>query len=80
MDKIAKALKKLTEKERDWIKSILLILNSDRANSLDIKKLKNRNDIFRVRKGKMRILYRIDERGNIIVLKISRRNEKTYKI
>lgn len=82
MDRIEKALKKLTSKERDRVKIILSVLNSNNTNnmaSLDIKKLKERNDIFRVRKGKIRILYRVDERGSIYILKISRRNEKTYK-
>lgn len=79
MDKIGKALIKLTSKEREWVKTILSVLSTNNINSLDIKKLKERNDIFRVRKGKIRILYRINERGGIYILKISRRNEKTYK-
>lgn len=80
MDKISKALRKLTAKEREWVRTILSALNTNNISSLDIKKLKERNDIFRIRKGKMRILYRLDERGGIYILKISRRNEKTYKI
>lgn len=79
MDKIEKALIKLTPREREWVKTILLTLNSRNTGSLDIKKLKERADIFRVRKGKIRILHRLDESGSIYILKISRGNERTYK-
>lgn len=78
MDKITKALRKLTRKERDWIKEILKRLNSRNINGLDVKKLKGREDIFRVRKGDIRIIYRLAEK-EIFVLAIERRNEKTYK-
>lgn len=80
MDKIAKALKKFTTKERNVIKTILLRLQNQRFDDLDIKKLKGRNDIFRVRKGKLRIIYRIDEKNNIFILAVERRNDKTYKL
>ncbi len=78
MDKIEKALAKLSEKERKNIKSVLSKLFSNNLVGLDIKKLKNRGDVFRLRLGDQRIIYRIDE-GKITVLTISRRNENTYK-
>jgi len=78
MDKITKALGKLTPKERDWVKEILERLNSRNIAGLDIKKLKGREDIFRARKGDVRIIYRLAEK-EIFILAIERRNEKTYK-
>ncbi len=78
MDKIQKALNKLTEKERQEIKKILIRINSGKLDNLDIKKLKGRSDIFQVRKGGLRIIYLIKDR-NISVLAIERRNETTYK-
>jgi mRNA interferase RelE/StbE len=80
MDKISKALQKLTEKERIRIKSVLEKLNSDNPSSLDIKRLKGHEDIFRVRSGDIRIIYRKDKQDKICVLAIARRNEKTYKL
>ena len=78
MDEIEKVLKKLTAKERLSIKNILEDLRSDNFKSLNIKKLKGREDIFRVRKGDFRIVYRILD-SNIFILKIERRRENTYK-
>jgi len=78
MDKIAKALKKLSAKECEKLKSVLTKLESGTANNLDIKKLKDRNDIYRVRVGEIRVIFRQSEKG-IVLLKVSRRNEKTYK-
>jgi len=44
----------------------------------NIKKLKGREDIFRVRKGNLRIIYRI-EKEEIFILTVERRSEKTYR-
>ena len=73
-------MQKLTAKEREWVRQLLLKLQSGQTAGLDIKKLKGRDDIFRVRKGKIRIIYRSDEGGRLFVLLIERRNETTYKI
>jgi len=78
MDKIEKALAKLSEKERKKTKQVLTKLFSNEIKGLDIKKLKDRNDIFRLRVGDLRIIYRQNE-GKTYILAISRRNEKTYK-
>jgi mRNA-degrading endonuclease RelE of RelBE toxin-antitoxin system len=79
MDAIKKALKKLTEKERERIRGILIKLAAGRTQGLDIKKLRGREDIFRIRKGDIRIVYRKNS-GTIFVLLIERRNEKTYDL
>jgi len=78
MDKIEEFLKKLSEKEKALTKEILVLLESNRASSLNIKKLKGHNDIFRVRKGNIRIIYKV-ESSQIVLIAITRRNEKTYK-
>jgi len=78
MDAIKKALAAFDDKERARIKEILGKLTSDKTTGLHIKKLKGRNDIFRVRKGDIRIVYHKKDRG-IFILSIERRSEKTYK-
>ncbi len=78
MDKISKALQKLSTEEKGKIKSVLVAIRSGQTSGLDIKKLKNRPDIFRVRKGEIRILYRKLGKGEIYILAIERRNENTY--
>jgi mRNA-degrading endonuclease RelE of RelBE toxin-antitoxin system len=77
MDAIQKALRKLSAKERAYVKEILAKLSADHTQGLDIKKLQGRDDIFRVRKGDIRIVYRKTGK-NISILLIERRNEKTY--
>ncbi len=79
MDRIEKALSRLSAFERGKIKHILSQLHSGSATHLDIKKLKGRNDIFRVRRGSIRIIYRIGKNKAITVLAIERRSENTYK-
>ena len=60
MDGIAKALQKLSPKERRWVKEILERLQKGNLAGLDVKKLKGRDDIFRIRKGDNRIIYRAE--------------------
>ena len=79
MDKIEKALQKLSGKDRKKIKEILARLQAGSFKNLDIKKLKGRNDIFRVRKGELRIIYRLSENKEIYIMAVERRSEKTYK-
>jgi mRNA-degrading endonuclease RelE of RelBE toxin-antitoxin system len=79
MDKIQKVLAKLSDKERKQIKSILEKLSFGKIESLDVKKLKGREDIYRVRKGKIRIIYRQNEK-NIYILTIERRSDNTYDL
>lgn len=57
MDKIAKALGKLSEEERKQLKGLLLAIKVGNLKKLDLKKLKGRDNIFRVRKGKLRIIF-----------------------
>ncbi len=78
MDKIEKALNKLSEKERESIKIILKQLFAKSFHNFDIKKLKGRNDIFRLRRGKIRIIYRVDDGDKIYILSIERRSDTTY--
>lgn len=78
MDKIKKALKNLLASDRKIIKDILLKIQFGNWESLDIKKLKNNDNIFRVRKGKMRIIFKSDKNGNIKILAIEKRLDTTY--
>ncbi len=78
MDKIEKALNKLSVKERKGTKEILLQINEGNFQKLDLKKLKNRDDIFRVRKGNIRIIF-YKKDNSIKILSIERRATTTYR-
>ena len=79
MDKIEKALKKLSQKEKKIVRGILEKLEKMNLARLNIQKLKGRDDIFRVKKGNIRIIYRKDSVDGSFILAIERRSEKTYK-
>ena len=78
MDKIKKALSKLSAKERAMIKSILVKLHEEKLFGMDIQKLQGHRDIFRIRKSKIRIIYQQKDE-DITILTIERRSEKTYR-
>ena len=79
MDKIEKELRKLTIKERELVRDIVAKLSAGQFQTLDMKKLKGREDIFRARKGDIRIIYRMRQK-KIFVLAIERRSERTYRL
>lgn len=78
MDKFEKALGKLNKKELRQLKELLSRLQSGSFKNLNIKKLKNRDNIYRARKGNLRVIYEV-RNSKIYLIKIDRRNEKTYK-
>lgn len=78
MDKVEKALQKLTDKERKRLKEIFKKLQSGNLDGVDIKKLKGRENIFRVKKGPLRVIYRADK-GLFFILTVEKRNDNTYK-
>ena len=80
VDKIQKVLDKLSDKEKRQLKPILRDIVENRLidTRYDIKKLAGRNDIYRIRKGQLRIIYRRDESGETYLLAIERRSDTTY--
>lgn len=77
-DKIKKLLAKLSRKEAEVVKLLLLRVKLDDTLGLDIKRLQGHPDLFRVRKGRLRIIYR-KTTSDFLLLRIDLRNEKTYK-
>lgn len=77
MDKLEKALRKLSDKERSLLKELLRKLQSSNTKGLDIAKLKGHETIYRLRRGRLRIIFRM-ENGSITLLKIARRSDTTY--
>ena len=77
MDKISKTLKKLSTKEKIKVKILLEKILSGAFSNVDIKKLKARDDIYRIRQGNLRIIFRKRETV-ITILTIERRSDTTY--
>jgi len=78
MDQIFKFLKKLDVKKQKVIKEVLDKLYKKDFLGLDIKKLKGKNNTFRVRRGGIRIIYSYSSSELIHIIKIEFRNDNTY--
>ena len=78
MNKLEKAYNKLNTFERAIVDRIYQKLFHRDFYGLKIKKLQGHADLFRVRKGRVRIIYR-DLNGIIEVVSIDLRDSKTYK-
>jgi mRNA-degrading endonuclease RelE of RelBE toxin-antitoxin system len=77
-DIISKELAKYTAKERKLVKDILIQLRNGNTKGLNITKLKGHADIFRLKKGRLRIIYK-QNNAAIKILAIEKRSEKTYR-
>ncbi len=76
--RIDKALLKLSDSECAKIKILLTSIKNHETKQLDMKKLKGLDRIFRVRAGKLRIIFRIDEQEDVHLITIERRSDTTY--
>lgn len=80
VDRMQKVLNRMSDKEKTELLAIVEEIESGTDGGYDIKKLKGYKDIYRVRKGKFRILYRREENGNTKVVAIERRGDTTYNL
>jgi len=78
MPSLKKLLSKFNEKEREIIESLIGEIIFLHWRKLDIKKLKGYQNIFRARKGKIRIIF-MKKNKDIFILAIERRRENIYK-
>jgi mRNA-degrading endonuclease RelE of RelBE toxin-antitoxin system len=79
MDKLHKALQKLTRKERKAFLLIMQQLRNDYTKVPHCIQLQGKRGWFRVRIGQYRIISRVKRGKEVEIRKITRRNEKTYK-
>lgn len=78
MDKIQKLLNKINPKDANKIADVFERIKSGDIKKLDIKKLRGYPDIFRVRVGIYRVIYRVCD-DNIRVIDLSKRDDNTYR-
>lgn len=79
MPSLKKLLAKFSEEEQKIIESLIESIISSSWEGLNIKKLKGYQDIFRIRKGNLRIIF-LKKKKDIFILAIDRRSEDTYKL
>ena len=78
MDRTDKFLNKLSGTESARVLKAISDILSEKTTGYSVKKLKGYRDVYRIRIGTIRIIYRELE-NDIEVLDIGRRNEKTYR-
>ena len=77
MDKISKFLKKLPKDSRYRLEQLISQILIGDLSGLDVKKLKGEINLFRVRKGDLRIIF-LKTKDTVRIIDIDRRNDTTY--
>lgn len=77
-DKLAKAIAKLSAQEKAAVQLLLLRIRLGDTFGLDIKQLRGYDDLFRVRKGRLRVIY-LKNATKFKVVRVDLRDNKTYK-
>ncbi|MDO8442669.1 MAG: hypothetical protein Q7S81_00155 [bacterium] len=78
MTKLERIIKKFSATERKVIKNTIIQLKTGSFEGLDVKKLQGSRDIYRVRKGSMRIMYYLGVNKEVVIFAIARRSDNTY--
>lgn len=75
-----KQLNKFSPKERTAVEKLAKRILEKNFIGLNLKKLKGFGDIFRIRKGKIRIIFELKGGRDPLIIAIERRKEDTYKL
>lgn len=78
MDEIEKALAKLPKEYKGVFHTILLRLFARDFLGLDIARMKGHKDVYRLKQGRLRIIFRMS-RDRLLLLQVGLRSEKTYR-
>ena len=79
MDKVAKFFQKLNKQESAKFLEIKKQILAGNFENADIKGIKSKPDLFRVRIGRYRMIFSGKKTGKIELLKIVKRDERTYE-
>ncbi len=79
VDRMTKNLRKFSKGDRNTILQVMKRILQNDLQGLDVKKLKDRDDAFRVRRGDFRVIFRKADQGMNIIIAVERRSESTYK-
>lgn len=75
---LEKFLAKVTEKEKKILEGVIEKIIDKNLKGFDVKKLAGYDDVFRIRKGNFRILFKVTKADNKIIL-VDKRSDTTYK-
>lgn len=77
MNELQKALAKLSKEHKEVFDYLALRLLARDFLGLNIAKLKGSKDIYRIKQGRLRVIFRMNGE-QITVLSVGLRNENTY--
>lgn len=78
MDKIEKFLKKLSPREQSEAEGYIANILRGNTSDLNVKRLRGYADVFRFRKGNLRIIYQQQGRAARLI-SVGRRNDNIYR-
>lgn len=79
MDKVLKFLKKIPKKDFETYSALIEQIIDDYTKVPDLKKLSGSKDLYRARFGNYRIIFRVKSGQFHEIVRLSKRDEKTYK-
>ncbi len=72
-------MRKIPERQRKQIEHLIEMIMGGKTTGLDIKKLRGAKNVYRARKGDIRIIYHFSD-GEIVIIAIEKRSDTTYNI
>jgi len=78
MDKLQKALAKLSDREALFVEEVLFRFKARNYLGLNLIKLKGAKDLFRIKAGRLRIIFSMSSNG-VKLIDVGYRSEKTYR-
>lgn len=79
MDRLDKELRKLTRKELERVDGVLARIERGLIDELQVKQLKGYAHVYRVRVGRLRVIYTMHSTGVVELLAVRRRDNQTYR-
>jgi mRNA-degrading endonuclease RelE of RelBE toxin-antitoxin system len=76
-DKIKKFLARLSPQELNRVLAVMYDIENNDIDSLDIKPLKGQKHTYRVRKGRVRIIF-YSKNEKVVIISVSNRDDQTY--
>ncbi|OGZ28317.1 MAG: hypothetical protein A2931_01255 [Candidatus Niyogibacteria bacterium RIFCSPLOWO2_01_FULL_45_48] len=80
MKNFERELKKFSQKEIRRIEFLLRKIIVKNFKGLDLKKLKGLKNIFRLRKGRIRVIFSLEDKKEPRILAIERKSDTTYNL
>ena len=79
MGDLDKQLRKFKPKEKEVVEYLVKSIINRNLVGLNCKKLKGLRNLFRVRKGRIRIIFELEDKKEPNIISIEQRREDTYK-